>query len=76
MPVLISIGWSSETSREMIGRSCSASPRPWPNCRPKAAISSGKPNSSAFGQTAATLSVDTPGLISSIALSSHSRQSL
>ena len=57
MPSLISVGCSSETTREMIGRSCSARPRPWPNCRPKAAISSGKPNSCAFGHTLQTLSV-------------------
>ena len=55
MPVWISIGLSSETARLIIGRSCSARPRPWPNCRPKADSSSGKPNSSALGQSLATL---------------------
>ena len=49
MPSLISGGWSIDTTREMIGRSCSASPSPWPNCSPKADISSGNPNSGAFG---------------------------
>ena len=34
----------------MIGRSCSASPRPWPNCRPNAVFSSGSPISCAVGQ--------------------------
>src|SRR4029453_5326808 len=57
----------------MIGRSWMAQPMPWPNCRPKADISSGKPKSGAFGHTLHTLSVDTPGLISAMALSSHSR---
>ena len=33
----------------MIGRSCRLRPRPCANCKPKAVISSGKPNSSAFG---------------------------
>src|SRR6516165_532063 len=50
----------------MIGRSCSASPSPWPNCSPNAAISSGKPNSGACGQTEQTLFVVTPGLIRGI----------
>ena len=36
MPSLISVGWLSETTRLMIGRSCRASPSPWPNCSPKA----------------------------------------
>src|SRR5262249_42073492 len=71
MPSLISVGCSSDTTREMIGRSCSARPRPWPNCSPKAAISSGKPKSCAFGHTLQTLSVLTPGLISAMALSTH-----
>src|SRR6187401_335641 len=51
MPSLISVGWSIDTTREMIGRSCRFSPRPWANCRPNADISSGKPNSFAFGNT-------------------------
>ncbi len=58
----------------MIGRSCRQRPRPWPNWRPKAARSSGKPKSGAAGQTPQTVSVPTPGLISSIARSSQSRQ--
>ena len=49
MPSLISVGWSSETTREMIGRSCSASPSPWPNCRPKAPEFGFPDEMSAFG---------------------------
>ena len=51
IPSLISSGWSSETSRLKIGFSQIASPTPWPNWSAKAASSSGKPNSSAFGHS-------------------------
>ena len=44
--------------------------------QPNAAISSGKPKSCAFGHTLHTLSVVTPGLISAMALSTHSRARL
>ena len=57
----------------MIGRSCSASPSPCPNSRPNAVFSSGSPISCAAGQSRATWSVDTPGLIISMAASIHSR---
>ena len=76
MPSLISTGWSSELSRLMIGRSWRNSPTLWPNWRPKHSISLSKPNSSAFGQTLATWSVPTPGRISSIDASIHSRARL
>ena len=56
----------------MMGRSCSARPRPWPNCRPNADSSSGKPSDCAVGQTLATVSVVTPGLMSAIEASIHS----
>ena len=36
------MGCSSDTTREMIGRSWSARPSPWPNCKPKAAQLVGK----------------------------------
>ena len=76
MPVLISMGFSRLTTRLMIGRSCRARPSPCPNCNPNAESSSGNPRLSAVGQTFATTSVPTPGLISAIALSSHSRHCL
>ena len=60
----------------MIGRSCRLAPTPWPNCRPNASISSTNPNSSAFGQTAAIVSVLCPGFTRSIAASIHSRDRL
>ena len=41
----------SEISRLMMGRSCSATPSPWPNCNANASISLSKPNSWAFGHT-------------------------
>ena len=63
----------SDTTREIMGRSWMAQPMPWPNCRPNAVISSGKPKSCAFGHTLHTRSVLTPGLIRSMARSSHSR---
>jgi len=73
MPSLISIGASSEVSREMIGRSCSARPSPCPNSRPNAVFSSASPISCAVGHRRATWSVETPGLIISMAASIHSR---
>src|SRR5438445_9647211 len=73
MPSWSSIGSSSELRRLMMGRSCSASPRPWPNCSPKASISSANPNSSAFGHVLASRSVEMPGFTRSIAASIHSR---
>ena len=76
IPGSIVIGWSSECTREIIGASYRPTPRPWPNCRPKQASSSGKPSSSAVGQTAAMRSVVMPGLTRSIAVSSHSRHCL
>ena len=76
MPSFSSIGCSSEFSRLMIGRSCRKRPTPWPNWSPKHSISESNPNSSAFGQTDATWSVVTPGFISSIDLSIHSRARL
>ena len=60
----------------MIGRSCSPTPTPWPNCRPKASISSTNPNSSARGHTFAIWSVVAPGRTRSIAASIHSRDRL
>src|SRR3984893_9405980 len=62
IPSLISTGSFKEFKRLMMGRSCSPTPRPCPNCRAKASISLSKPNSSAFGQTFAISSVVTPGL--------------
>ena len=76
MPGSIVIGCSSECTREIIGASYRLTPRPWPNCSPKQACSSGKPSSSAVGQTAAMRSVVMPGLTSSIDASSHSRHCL
>ena len=74
MPSRNSIGCSSEFSREMIGRSCRPSPRPWPNCRPNAAISFANPNSvRRRASSRAIWSVVMPGLTSSIAASIHSR---
>jgi hypothetical protein len=73
MPSWISIGASRETSRLMIGRSCSASPSPCPNWSAKASISLAKPNSCALGHRAAIRSVATPGLTTSMAASIHSR---
>jgi hypothetical protein len=60
----------------MIGRSCRNNPTECPNCRPKHSISLLNPNSSAVGQTFATWSVPTPGRISSIDASIHSRARL
>ena len=65
-----------EFRRVMIGRSCRLAPTPWPNWSPNASISSAKPNSSAFGHTAAIWSVETPGLTRSSAASIHSRDCL
>ena len=76
IPSFSSTGCSSELSRLMIGRSWRNSPTLWPNWSPKHSISLSKPNSSAFGQTLATWSVVTPGRISSIDLSIHSRACL
>ena len=58
IPGLISWGWSSETSRLIIGFSQMARPMPWPICSANADSSSGKPNSVAFGHTDATSAVD------------------
>ena len=69
MPSRISSGWSSETSRLKIGFSQIERPTPCPNWSAKAASSSGKPNSSARGQTLTTSAVVAPGRISSIAAS-------
>ena len=60
----------------MIGRSWRKRPTLWPNWRPKHSISLSKPKSSAFGQTLATCAVETPGRISSIEASIHSRACL
>ena len=73
MPTWSSTGSFIELSREMIGRSCRPSPRPCANCRPNASISLPKPNSSAFGSSAATSSVPTPARIPSMPRSIHSR---
>ena len=66
------MGASSEESLLMMGRSCKARPSPWPNWRPNAVFSSGRPMSCAVGQSLATWSVLTPGLIAVIAASIHS----
>ena len=76
MPSLISRGASSEVSLEMMGRSCRARPSPCPNSRPKAVFSSASPISCASGHSRATWSVDTPGLMMSMATSIHSRARL
>ena len=57
----------------MIGRSWRPSPSPWQKLRPNAAISLSNPISCAFGKARAIRSVVTPGLISAIASSIHSR---
>ena len=57
IPSSMTSGWSSETSREMIGFSQIERPTPCPNCSANAASSLGKPNSCAFGQTDTTSSV-------------------
>ena len=76
MPSFSSTGCSSEFRRLMIGRSWRNRPTLWPNWSPKHSISFANPNSSAFGQTPATWSVPTPGRISSIEASIHSRARL
>ncbi len=76
MPSSISTGCSSEWTREIIGGSYSPTPIPCPNWRPKHVSSSGKPSSSAVGQTSAILSVVIPGRTRAIAASSHSRHRL
>ena len=67
IPSWTTVGYSNETSRLKIGFSQIDSPTPWPYCSANAASSSGKPNSSAFGQTATTSAVVTPGRMSEIA---------
>ena len=76
MPSSIGSGWSSETSRLMIGFSHTVRPMPCPYCSANAASSLGKPNSSALGHSDAMSAVVTPGLTIAIALSSSSRQYL
>ena len=76
MPSLSSTGCSSELSRLMIGRSWRNRPTLCPNWSPKHSISLSKPKSCALGQTLATWSVVTPGRISSIEASIHSRACL
>ena len=61
IPSSSSTGWSSECTREIIGDSYRPTPIPWPNWSPKHVSSSGKPSSSAVGQTSAILSVVMPG---------------
>src|SRR5438477_3451948 len=73
IPACSSIGSSNELSRLMIGRSCRPRPMPWQKFRPKAAISLSKPISCALGKARALLSVVTPGLMSAMASSIHSR---
>ena len=73
MPGLISTGFSREFSREMMGRSCRPSPMPWQKFNPKAPISLSKPMSCALGNALAIFSVLTPGLMSAMAPSIHSR---
>ena len=74
MPSSSRSGWSRETSRLKIGFSQMDSPTPWPYCRPKAAVSSAKPNSAARGHSETMSAVVAPGLTSAIASSMYSRQ--
>ena len=74
MPSSRTSGWSSETSRLKIGFSQIDRPTPCPYCRANAASSSGKPNSSARGQTYTMSAVVAPGLTSAMAWSMYSRQ--
>src|SRR5207237_947766 len=73
MPACSSMGSSNEFSRLMIGRSCRPRPMPWQKFSPNAAISLSKPISGALGKARAILSVVTPGLMSAMASSIHSR---
>lgn len=61
MPSSRTSGWSSETRRLKIGFSQMDRPTPCPYWRAKAAVSSGKPNSSARGQTWTMSAVVAPG---------------
>src|SRR5215469_5295683 len=74
MPSASTSGCSSETSREKMGFSQIDRPTPCPYWRANAAISSGKPNSSARGQSATMSPVVTPGRTIAIAWSMYSRQ--
>ena len=74
MPSSSVSGCSSDTSRLKIGFSQMDRPTPWPYCRANAAISSGKPNSSARGHSETTSAVVTPGRTIAIAWSMYSRQ--
>jgi hypothetical protein len=73
MPSSSTSGWSSETSRLNTGFSQMESPTPCPYCRANAAISSGKPNSSARGHSDTMSAVVVPGRTSAIAWSMYSR---
>ena len=74
IPFSITSGWSSDTSRLMIGFSQIERPTPCPNWSAKAASSLGKPNSCARGHTLATSAGGHAGPTSAIARSSRSRQ--
>ncbi len=61
MPTLSSIGSRNDVTREINGRSCKPSPKPWQKFRPNASISLAKPISSAVGSACATSSLPMPG---------------